>query len=140
MYIHRYIYIYIYIYISYNVYIYIYSIKVIRAHVRAPLRVPESESLLISWIRVFTFILILIFKFTFIFISIFILIFYFFFRGETRLQLYRVWGHSPGSVYYIMLHYCIHTRHILPPSEIDLGLCLAAFTSSEGQYIFHRIG
>ena len=33
-----------------------------------------------------------------------------------------------------------HTCHILPPSEIDLGLCLAVFTSSEGQYLFHRIG
>ena len=34
----------------------------------------------------------------------------------------------------------IHTRHILPPSEIDLGLCLAVFAGSGGKYLFHRIG
>ena len=33
-----------------------------------------------------------------------------------------------------------HTWHILPPSEIDLGLCLAVFAGSEGRYLFHRIG
>ena len=33
-----------------------------------------------------------------------------------------------------------HTCHILPPSEIDLGLCLAVFAGSEGRYLFHRIG
>ena len=33
-----------------------------------------------------------------------------------------------------------HTCHILPPSEIDLGLCLAVLTSSGGKYLFHRIG
>ena len=32
------------------------------------------------------------------------------------------------------------TRHILPPSEIDLGLCLAVFAGSGGKYLFHRIG
>ena len=32
------------------------------------------------------------------------------------------------------------TRHVLPPSEIDLGLCLAVFSGSEGRYLFHRIG
>ena len=34
----------------------------------------------------------------------------------------------------------IHTCHILPPSEIDLGLCLAGFAGSGGKYLFHRIG
>ena len=33
-----------------------------------------------------------------------------------------------------------HTCHILPPSEIDLGLCLAVFEGSGGRYLFHRIG
>ena len=33
-----------------------------------------------------------------------------------------------------------HTRHILPASEIDLGLFWADFTGSEGKYLFHRIG
>ena len=33
-----------------------------------------------------------------------------------------------------------HTCHNLPPSEINLGLCLAVFASSEGRYLFHRIG
>ena len=32
-----------------------------------------------------------------------------------------------------------HTRHILPPSEIDGGLFLAVFTGSDGRYLFHRI-
>ena len=34
----------------------------------------------------------------------------------------------------------IHTRHILPPSEIDLGLFWADFTDLEGKHLFHRIG
>ena len=34
----------------------------------------------------------------------------------------------------------MHTCHILPPSEIDLGLCLAVFAGSGGNYSFHRIG
>ena len=34
----------------------------------------------------------------------------------------------------------LHTCHILPPSEIDLGLCLAVFAGSGGKYLFHRIG
>ena len=33
-----------------------------------------------------------------------------------------------------------HTRHILPPSEIDLGLFWADFTDVEGKHLFHRIG
>ena len=33
-----------------------------------------------------------------------------------------------------------HTCHFLPPSEIDLGLCLAVFAGSGGKYLFHRIG
>ena len=33
-----------------------------------------------------------------------------------------------------------HTCHILPPSEIDLGLCLAVVAGSGGKYVFHRIG
>ena len=33
-----------------------------------------------------------------------------------------------------------HTCHIRPPSEIDLGLCLAVFAGSGGKYLFHRIG
>ena len=32
-----------------------------------------------------------------------------------------------------------HTRHILPPSEIDLGLFWAVFEGSEGKHLFHRI-
>ena len=34
----------------------------------------------------------------------------------------------------------IHTRHNLPPSEIDLGLFWADSTDSEGKHLFHRIG
>ena len=34
----------------------------------------------------------------------------------------------------------IHTRHILPPSEIDLGLFWADLTDLEGKHLFHRIG
>ena len=30
----------------------------------------------------------------------------------------------------------LHTCHILPPSEIDLGLCLAVFAGSGGKYLF----
>ena len=33
-----------------------------------------------------------------------------------------------------------HTCHILPPTEIDLGLCLAVFAGSGGKYIFCRMG
>ena len=33
-----------------------------------------------------------------------------------------------------------HTCHLLPPSEIDLGLCLAVFAGSGGTLFFHRIG
>ena len=33
-----------------------------------------------------------------------------------------------------------HTCHILPPSEIDSGLCLAVFAGSGGNCLFHRIG
>ena len=33
-----------------------------------------------------------------------------------------------------------HTRHTLPPSEIDLGLFRADFTDLEGKPLFHRIG
>ena len=32
-----------------------------------------------------------------------------------------------------------HTCHILLPSEIDLGLCLAVFAGSGGKHLFHRI-
>ena len=32
------------------------------------------------------------------------------------------------------------TRHILPPSEIDLGLFWAVFTGSGGKHLFHRLG
>ena len=44
---------------------------------------------------------------------------------------YRVAGLSTGRG---------HTCHILPPSEIDLGLCLAVLAGSGGKYLFHRIG
>ena len=39
-------------------------------------------------------------------------------------------------------NYCYdcHTCHVLPPSEIDLGLCLADFAGSGGRYLFHGIG
>ena len=33
-----------------------------------------------------------------------------------------------------------HTCHILPPSEIDSGLCLAVLAGSGGKFLFHRIG
>ena len=33
-----------------------------------------------------------------------------------------------------------HSCHILPPSEIDLGLCFAIFAVSGGEHLFHRIG
>ena len=33
-----------------------------------------------------------------------------------------------------------HTRHILPPSEIDVGLFWAVFTGTEGKHLFHRVG
>ena len=33
-----------------------------------------------------------------------------------------------------------HTCHIIPPSEIDLGLFWAHFTDLEGNHLFHRIG
>ena len=36
-------------------------------------------------------------------------------------------GDQPGAI-------------ILPPSEIDLGLCLAVFAGSGGKHLFHRIG
>ena len=41
-------------------------------------------------------------------------------------------------IYTYTLH--IHTCHILPPSEIDLGLFRADFTDFEGKHLFHRIG
>ena len=31
----------------------------------------------------------------------------------------------------------VHTCHILPPSEIDLGLFWADFTDLEGKHLFH---
>ena len=39
-----------------------------------------------------------------------------------------------------IMHHFWHTRHILPPSEIKIGLCLVVFAGSEGRYLFHRIG
>ena len=36
--------------------------------------------------------------------------------------------------------YVLHTRHTLPPFEIDLGLFWADFTDLEGKHLFHRIG
>ena len=41
----------------------------------------------------------------------------------------------------MMLHIA-HTMPpiFLPPSEIDLELCLAVFAGSGGKYLFHRIG
>ena len=35
----------------------------------------------------------------------------------------------------IILVIIVHTCHILPPSEIDLGLCLADFKDLEGKYL-----
>ena len=46
----------------------------------------------------------------------------------------------PGNMFPAELEDMFRTCHILPPSEIDLGLCFAVLTSSEGQYLFHRIG
>ena len=40
----------------------------------------------------------------------------------------------------IIIIIILHTCHILPPSEIDLGLCFAAFAGSGGKSLFHRIG
>ena len=34
----------------------------------------------------------------------------------------------------------LHTCHVLPASEIDLGLSLAVFAGSGGKYLLHRIG
>ena len=41
---------------------------------------------------------------------------------------------------FVMLVQWRHTCHILPLSEIDLGLCLALFAGSGGKHLFHRIG
>ena len=45
-----------------------------------------------------------------------------------------------SSIMYTLECIYSHTCHILPPSEIDLGLCLAVFAGSGGRYLFHRIG
>ena len=48
---------------------------------------------------------------------------------------------APASVN--CLHFSMfvrHTCHILPPADIDLGLCLAVFAGSGGKHLFHRIG
>ena len=41
---------------------------------------------------------------------------------------------------YIYISQNNHTCHILPLSEIDLGLCLAEFAGAGGKYLPHRIG
>ena len=51
-------------------------------------------------------------------------------RGETPA---KKTGTSPDG-------YLAHTCHILPPSEIDLGLRLAVFAGSGRKYLFHKIG
>ena len=43
-------------------------------------------------------------------------------------------------MYVYIYIYTIHNCHILPPTEIDSGLCWADFTDSEGKHLFHRIG
>ena len=48
-------------------------------------------------------------------------------------------GPSRGTPNLPLILY-IHTCHILPPSEIDLGLRLAVFAGSGGKHLFHRIG
>ena len=57
--------------------------------------------------------------------------------GRTRKRLARglVVAHRQAPAFSI-----IHTCHILPPFEIDLGLRLAVFAGSGGKYLFHRIG
>ena len=47
---------------------------------------------------------------------------------------------SSCSSIIISLRRRLHTCHILPPSEIDLGLFWANFTDFEGKHLFHRIG
>ena len=43
-------------------------------------------------------------------------------------------------LYVVYLMVFRHTCHILPPFEIDLGLCLVVFADSGGKHLFHRIG
>ena len=52
----------------------------------------------------------------------------------------RSQGRGPGRWQGRGLSREVHTCHILPPSEIDLGLCFAVFAGSGGKYSFHRIG
>ena len=45
-----------------------------------------------------------------------------------------------GSGVWAAVWVFILASHILPPSEIDSGLCLAVLAGSGGKYLFHRIG
>ena len=40
----------------------------------------------------------------------------------------------------LALSLLLHNCHIIPLSEIDVGLFWAAFAGLEGKYLFHRIG
>ena len=54
--------------------------------------------------------------------------------------LYYIMSYYIILYYTLLYHMPVHTCHILPSSEIDLGLCLAVFAGSGGKYLFHRIG
>ena len=107
-------YIYVYIHIYIYIYIYIYMCMYVYTHM---------------------YIYIYIYIYTYIYIYIYILSFH---REPRRApDAGRV---SPRRTLEIRRVACGHTCHILPPSEIGLGLCLAVFAGSGGKYLFHRIG
>ena len=47
---------------------------------------------------------------------------------------------EPVALSSYALTYIAHTRHILPPSEIELGLFWADFAGSGKKHLLHRIG
>ena len=51
-----------------------------------------------------------------------------------------IYIYTPCTCTASQAHVNYHTRRILPPSEIDLGLFWADFTDLEGKHLFHRIG
>ena len=61
-------------------------------------------------------------------------------RGEDTLGDHRRAQIYKFEFFELILLLKLHTCHILPPSEIDLGLFWADLTGSEGQHLFHRIG
>ena len=95
------------------IYIYIYIYKSISIYISLTLSLSTSLSLSLS-------------------IYVYIYIYTYIPRG-TR-------PHSPRRAARGRTPWVFHTRHILPPSEIDGGLFLADFAGSEGKHLFHRIG